>query len=283
MGALRTFPTLFLPLLIVACGGTRSMVATHDTVATSTGLRYIVLSPGTGQTAEKGMTLTADYAGYFPDGKLFDTSIDSIARAHHYDRGGAPFTPFSFVLGRGQVIKGWEEGFAADMKVGELRRLIVPPTLAYGVQGRTGIPPNSTLIFDVYLRDAKRSDTVTTMEGLRYIEARRGTGKRVERGMTVKVDYAGFLLDGRLFDTSIESVAQRHGFNRGGYPFEPIEFVVGKGQVIQGWDIGLTTDMMVGSKRRLIIPPALGYGQYGSGAIPPNATLIFDVEVVSAQ
>jgi FKBP-type peptidyl-prolyl cis-trans isomerase len=143
--------------------------------------------------------------------------------------------------------------------------------------------------------------TETTMSGLRYMVYERGTGPKVEPGMKVKVNYAGYLSDGTLFDTSLDSVGRLHNpsgrpfsslpdtvnrskfFDRGGYPFEPIEFVVGKGQVIRGWDEGLTTDMYVGGRRRLIIPPELGYGASGTGPIPPNATLIFDVQVLSAE
>jgi FKBP-type peptidyl-prolyl cis-trans isomerase FkpA len=143
-------------------------------------------------------------------------------------------------------------------------------------------------------------DTITTMSGLRYVDYVKGTGQKVEPGMTVMVDYAGYLLDGVLFDTSIDSVAKRHDpsgrpltasdgaaarrtFDRGGYPFQPFEVAnVGNARVIQGWNEGLTTDMFVGGHRRLIIPPDLGYGAGGQGAIPPNSTLVFDVYVRSA-
>ena len=129
----------------------------------------------------------------------------------------------------------------------------------------------------------KLNDTITTMSGLRYIVEKAGIGTKVEPGMTVKVDYAGYLADGTLFDTSIEAVGRENDFDRGGYPFEPIEFTVGVGQVIAGWDEGLT-GMQVGGKRRLIIPPSLGYGTLGSPpAIPRNATLIFDVHLLDAR
>lgn len=129
----------------------------------------------------------------------------------------------------------------------------------------------------------KLNDTITTMSGLRYIVRKAGIGTKVEPGMTVKVDYAGYLSDGTLFDTSIEAVGRENSFDRGGYPFEPIEFTVGVGQVIAGWDEGLS-GMQVGGKRRLIIPPSLGYGMQGSPpAIPRNATLIFDVHLLDAR
>ncbi|MGE3799822.1 MAG: FKBP-type peptidyl-prolyl cis-trans isomerase [Candidatus Kapaibacterium sp.] len=128
------------------------------------------------------------------------------------------------------------------------------------------------------------SDTIKTMSGLQYIEQQKGTGKKVEAGMRVKVDYAGFLADGTIFDTSMEDVGKAHNFDRSGYPFEPIEFIVGNGQVIRGWDEGLTTDMNVGGRRRLIIPPDLAYGTRGRPpVIPPSATLIFDIHVLEAE
>lgn len=147
----------------------------------------------------------------------------------------------------------------------------------------------------------RKYDTVTLMTGLRYIEFEKGNGKPITTGMTLSVDYAGYLTNGTLFDTSIDSVGanydpqgrpfpstataeeRRKRFDRGGYPFQPISFVVGKGDVIRGWDEGVLANMNVGGRRRLILPPELGYGAYGSGPIPANSTLIFDIHVVSAK
>jgi len=105
---------------------------------TDSGLMYIVLKEGTGPTPEKGATISAHYTGYLEDGTKFDSSRD---------RG----TPFETPIGVGRVIPGWDEAFLS-MKVGEQRRLIIPPELAYGERGAGGvIPPNATLIFDVEL------------------------------------------------------------------------------------------------------------------------------------
>jgi len=104
---------------------------------TSTGLQYRVLAEGSGPTPIAGQRVTAHYTGWLTDGSKFDSSRD---------RG----EPFSFTLGRGQVIAGWDEAIAT-MRVGERRTLVIPANLAYGSAGRPGIPPNSTLVFDVAL------------------------------------------------------------------------------------------------------------------------------------
>ncbi len=109
-------------------------------------------------------------------------------------------------------------------------------------------------------------DAVTTETGLRYVITTEGTGEAPSAGDMVKVHYTGKLLDGTTFDSSIE---------RG----VPIDFPVGQGRVIKGWDEALLT-MKKGEKRTLIIPSNLGYGPSGRGPIPPNATMIFDVELI---
>lgn len=110
-------------------------------------------------------------------------------------------------------------------------------------------------------------DTVTTESGLRYVVIEEGSGATPTTGQTVRVHYTGWFLDGTKFDSSVD---------RG----EPFPFPLGRGRVIRGWDEGVAT-MKVGEKRRLIVPPELGYGQRGHpGGIPPNATLVFDVELL---
>lgn len=97
-----------------------------------------------------------------------------------------------------------------------------------------------------------------------------GEGEEVATGDTVSVLYTGMLPDGTVFDASV-----RHGN-------EPFTFTVGAGQVIQGWDQGLV-GMKEGGKRRLVIPPGMAYGDRDLGVIPPNSTLIFDIELLDVQ
>ncbi|WP_339848469.1 peptidylprolyl isomerase [uncultured Dokdonia sp.] len=110
----------------------------------------------------------------------------------------------------------------------------------------------------------------TTASGLRYQIIQKGTGAKAEKGKTVSVHYKGALPDGTVFDSS---------FKRN----QPIDFQLGVGQVIPGWDEGISL-LNVGDKARLVIPSDLGYGSAGAGGvIPPNATLVFDVELVAVK
>ncbi len=121
---------------------------------------------------------------------------------------------------------------------------------------------------------AQTGKTVTTPSGLQIIDTKIGTGATPKPGQTCVMHYTGWLYQngakGAKFDSSVD---------RG----EPFEFPIGQKEVIAGWDEGVAT-MKVGGKRTLVIPPALGYGARGAGGmIPPNATLIFDVELLGVK
>ena len=109
-----------------------------------------------------------------------------------------------------------------------------------------------------------------TPSGLKYFELKKGTGPEAKAGANVKVHYTGWLTDGKKFDSSVD---------RG----QPFEFKLGAGMVIKGWDEGVA-GMKVGGTRTLIIPPDMGYGARGAGGvIPPNATLVFEVELLAVK
>ena len=117
-------------------------------------------------------------------------------------------------------------------------------------------------------------ETMTTPSGLKFTDSKIGTGASPKTGQTCVMHYTGWLYQdgakGKKFDSSLD---------RG----EPFEFAIGKGEVIGGWDEGVAT-MKAGGKRTLIIPPQLGYGARGAGGvIPPNATLMFDVELLEVK
>ena len=116
----------------------------------------------------------------------------------------------------------------------------------------------------------KQAPEVTTASGLKYVEIAEGAGETPTKGQTVSVHYTGTLESGKKFDSSRDRN-------------QAFEFQIGEGQVIKGWDEGLST-MKVGGRRKLIIPADLGYGARGAGGvIPPNAVLVFDVELLKIK
>lgn len=204
-------------------------------------------------TPQNGDYLEAHIVGTLEDGTSF---------VNTYEMGA----PMVFPFGQQVIIPGWD-GMFADLEIGETASYTLPPEEAFGEAGlgQAGtpghIPPGSTINFDVELVSILFVD---------YQETESGSGPLAQEGDIVSVHYTGTLEDGTVFDSSLD---------RG----EPIQFMLGQGQVIPGWEIGIQK-MNVGSKATLTIPSALAYGPQGRPpTIPPNATLIFDVELVEIE
>lgn len=274
---------IFVLVTAVACGSPAEESASESSMAdeisiengesmtTESGLQYVEIEPGTGEQAKAGDLVAVHYVGTLEDGTEFDNSLNRGA-------------PIEFVLGKGMVIQGWDEGIAM-MKEGGKATLIIPPELGYGAQGAGGvIPGNATLTFDVELVSVQpgppgapeaptaveEADYIVTDSGLKYYDLKAGSGEPPTPGSSVIVHYTGWLTDGTKFDSSLD---------RG----QPFSFPLGQGRVIAGWDEGVAS-MTPGTVRQLVIPPELGYGERGAGnVIPPNATLVFEVELLGSQ
>jgi peptidylprolyl isomerase len=232
---------------------------------TESGLKYTIHKAGDGVRPELDDMVKVHYAGRLNDSTEFDNS---------YKRG----TPIQFQLGKGQVIKGWDEGVAL-LNVGDSATFVIPPHLAYGSKNMGPIPANSTLTFDVKLMDVSKPvgpwdvsglDTIDVRPGLRMIKIKENPeGEQPLNGEYVIVHYSGFFKNWKKFDSSVDR----------GVPFN---FQLGQGQVIKGWDYGIA-QLKKGEKARLLIDSDLAYGPNGRGSIPPNATLYFDVELIDIK
>jgi FKBP-type peptidyl-prolyl cis-trans isomerase len=234
-------------------------------VATESGLRYAFLSDGDGETPDFGSTVTVHFKLWLEDGSLL---ADSYASSQ----------PAPFTLGAEEIIAAWDE-MAALMRVGDVVQMIVPPELGLGAAGGGPIPPDATLIFELELLDFQpppppptevdEESFIETESGLRYVFLEEADGPLAASGDSVTVNYAGWLTNTIQFDNS---------YDRG----EPFTLVADTGSVIPGWDEMLLL-MPQGSKVQVYIPGDLAYGASGRPGIPPNATLIFEIELLEVS
>lgn len=258
--------TMDVELLSVMPPPVPTVVDAADLTTTDSGLQYFDIVDGEGEMPLDGQDVVVEYTAWLQDGEEYIASSSATGE------------PLTFTLGSDMgVFPGWDEG-VSTMKPGGKRYLVIPPELALGEQGGGRIPPNSTLIMEVELLEVKPillpteisdDDFTVTDSGLKYYDIVEGDGAEATSGSTVTVNYTGWLTDNVKFDSSLDRST-------------PFSFTLGSGQVITGWDEGVA-GMKVGGKRQLVIPAELGYGETGSGAIPPGATLIFEVELLDVQ
>ncbi|KAM8946343.1 peptidyl-prolyl cis-trans isomerase FKBP10 [Pelodytes ibericus] len=200
--------------------------------------------------------LDSDFVRYHYNGTLLDGTFfdSSYSRSSTYDT----------YVGSGWLIKGMDEGLVG-MCAGEWRKIIIPPFLAYGEKGYgTVIPPQASLVFHVLLIDFHNPKDGITLENQ---DVPTTCKRKAVTGDYVRYHYNGTLMDGVLFDSSYSRNSTYNTY-------------IGMGYIIPGMDAGLQ-GVCVGEKRRILIPPHLGYGENGAGnSIPGSAVLIFDVHVI---
>ncbi|OGU38523.1 MAG: hypothetical protein A2315_10040 [Ignavibacteria bacterium RIFOXYB2_FULL_35_12] len=253
-----------------------------DVVELASGVNYANDSLGTGKEAKLGNLVSVHFRAWVikDSTNIYkDWSQDSIRQASTIGSSIEFGQPVKFKLGDSAFIKGVDEAIVG-MKVGGTRTIIIPSNKAYGELGFGPVPPNSSLKVVINLLEANdpivskswdvdSTKIVTSKSGLKYVILQPGTGEKADSADLVTVHYTGFLTSGKIFDSSVERD-------------EPFKFRLKLQPVIPGWEEGIKL-VGKGGKAKLIIPPVLGYGAVPVGSIPPNSTLIFDVEVLDIE
>lgn len=247
MFALVSFATVWLGQTTASQQGKATTQTASATVKSS--LKIEDVKVGTGPKVTNLDQVTVDYTGTLENGTKFDSSI---GRA-----------PFSFIVGIGQVIPGWEQGLLG-MQVGGTRKLTIPADLAYGAAGAGDglIPPNATLKFTIELHKISQPIKELTIKS-----EVAGTGDAVKVGDEIGFEFIGCQKDGTIF-------AQDN-------PPSPLAKVVfGKSPVFPGLTLGLA-GMKLGEVRTIVIPPDLAFGDQPKANLPANSTLYFRVALCS--
>lgn len=265
-GALNSFD--LGPTEAVTAGPTATPIVINleGAKTTESGLQYLEETTGKGAKPKQGEIITMNYIASLPDGtELYNTYTE-----------GKPATT---VWGADRLLDGWEEGIGL-MNVGSKAKFVLPPALAFGEAGNQAVPPNSQVVIEVELLNTEPAPVpaevdaeklTKTDSGLQYYDLVEGEGEEAVKNSSVSTNYTLW-------------VKTEDGYNyidASKYSSE-VFFVVGRmDTVFPGWDEG-TTGMKVGGKRYLVIPPDLGMGAQEGSIIPPNSTLVMEVELMSA-
>ncbi|MEV4780323.1 FKBP-type peptidyl-prolyl cis-trans isomerase [Burkholderia sp. LMU1-1-1.1] len=279
--------------ILTACGGGSKKSDPVVVPQPAYAIKDLTVGPGadTATLAEKGDLVTVAYTGYLYDatktdgiGAKVESSIDS----------GTTAPPFTLGVG-GVVPSGWDLAIVG-MRVGGVRLATLPDNLAFGATVRPAqtvngiayaeIKANSPLVYELRLVSVTKvvkQPAVAAPTDLKIVEVTAGTGAVATSGKSVTVRYSGWFYDGtreNLKGTRFDPVATATSAT------STFTFTIGRtsgdGSAIPGFSSG-TENMQVGGKRTLFIPPALGYGATGFGSIPPNANLVFDIELISVN
>jgi len=208
------------------------------------------LHVGSGPLPRAGDYVTIDY------------TAKAVGKTYETTQGKAPLR---FQLGKGDVIDGLDQG-VAGMKLGGTRLITIPPDLAFGDLAMEGLPPDSSLLVTAHLLRIERKSDKPMIE---ITEITPGHGETpAKAGDQAEIHYIGTFVNGTKFDSSRDRN-------------QTFTFKLGAGRVIKGFDMAVT-GMKVGQRRKVTIPPEFGYGDKGAGdVIPPGATLVFDIELIS--
>lgn len=257
--------TLGASLALAACGGgggSAGAPAGSDPNGWNavTTLKTADTAIGTGASADTGKPVTVTYTAWVYDVRNADTKgtkVDSNV-------GG---TGLPFVIGAGNVIKGFDQG-TQGMKVGGKRTVTVPASLAYGSTGQGAVPANAAMVFDIELLAVDPNGWLTVTE-VRADDLVVGSGTAANTGNTVTVTYTGWIYDARVankkgtqFTSNVGSAAQ--------------SIKIGAGEVISGLEQGLQ-GIRAGGKRTITIPARLAWGNAGANGVPAGAAVVFDV------
>ena len=259
------------------------------------GMFYLDVKVGDGEVVEEGDLIDAYYTLWMSDGKAFQSNRYRIDP-------NAPFkkTPFSAKLAYGSLIDGWVK-LVQGMKVGGVRRLIIPSEFAYGPNDYNGIPGGSTLVFELEVINAthpikaedaekelpisfksieeleKEYDWIDFEDGMKYLDVKVGEGREVKENDAIKAYYTLWLPDGTPFQSNrylLEGADPAY--------LVPFDSVLAYGRLIPGW-VKMVQGMKDGGVRRLIIPAKYAYGDDDHNGIPGGSTLVFELEIVKSQ